>query len=266
MKKLLFLVVLLLTLFGCSGLGRKRYTDEELISAVAVDNISILNKAIRNGLNVNEPLNNGETLLGLALKDNSLQVISLLLSNGVDINNDLPAKQIVGTSIILAPRPPLFYVNSNIAFNMLLKDKAKLDVFSGEGQLLLNYYIKTKPQDLTIELINNKANLNIKDSSNWYPIFWAVNIENVDIVKAMLKIDSKQYLLKDEKLNYPIYYANSREMLKELLKESYNPYEKNIYGENILGEVYLKAKKLGYSEITKVLIDKGVNPNYTSYK
>ncbi len=266
MKKLLFVIMLLSIFGGCSSFNRKKYIEEEIIAAVVVDNVYILNRAIKNGFNIDQKLRNGDTLLSLALKENSLQAIASLLSNGANISNDLPVRKNIGTDTIISSRPLIFYVNSMEALQMLINDKADINVFTSDGELLLNFYMKTKPENLSISLIENGAELNILDSSQWYPVFWAVNIENEDILKALLKRDSNQYLLKDKKGNYPIYYANSKEIMKELLHGEYDSQTKNIYGENILGEVYLKAKELGYDELLPILLKKGVNPNYTSYK
>ena len=266
MKKLLVIVVLFLTFIGCSNFNTKKYTEDEVVAAVVVDNVYILNRAIKNGFNIDQQFKNGDTLLSLALKEDSLQIIASLLSNGVNITNALPARKNVGSEMITSSRPPIFYVNSLEALEMFLNDKANINVFTGTGELLLNFFMKTKPENLSITLINSGADLRVKDSSGWYPIFWAVNIGNEAILKELLKKDSTLYLLKDNKGNYPIYYANSKDIMKELLNGNYNPNEKNIYGENILGEVYLKAKKLGYNDLIPILLKKGVNPNYTSYR
>lgn len=266
MKKLLFVLTLLLLFTSCSNFNKKKYTEDEIIAAVVVDNVYILNRAIKNGFNIDQQLKNGDTLLSLALKEDSLQVIASLLSNGANITKDLPARKNIGINTISSSRPPIFYVNSMEALQMFLNDKADINVFTGDGELLLNFYIKTRPQDLSIALIDIGANLRVLDSSGWYSIFWAVNIENEVILKQLLKKDKTQYLLKDNKGNYPIYYANSKEVIKELLNGEYNPKEKNIYGENILGEVYLKVKRLGYDDLVPLLLKKGVNPNYTSYR
>ncbi|WP_047380617.1 ankyrin repeat domain-containing protein [Cetobacterium sp. ZWU0022] len=266
MKKLLVLFLLLLTLVGCSSFNRKIYTEDEIIAAVVVDNVYILNRAIKNGFNIDQQLKNGDTLLSLALKEDSLQVISSLLANGADLNKDLPAKKNIGINTVTSPRPPIFYVNSMDALKMFLNERSNLNAFTSDGQLLLNFYIKTKPEDLVIVLIDNDVQLKILDSSEWYPIFWAVNIENEEILKRMLTKDKSLYLLKDKKGNYPIYYANSEEVISVLLDAQYNLDEKNIYGENILGEVYLKVKRLGYKNLEKLLLEKGVNPDYKSYR
>ncbi|MGL4652905.1 ankyrin repeat domain-containing protein [Cetobacterium sp.] len=266
MKKLLVLFLLLLTLIGCSNFNRKMYTEDEIIAAVVVDNVYILNRAIKNGFNIDQQLKSGDTLLSLALKEDSLQVISSLLANGVDLNKDLPAKTNVGINTITSPRPPIFYVNSMEALQMFLNQKSNVNTFTSDGEFLLNFYIKTRPEELVLSLIDNDVQLKILDSSEWYPIFWAVNIENSEIVNRMLSKDSSLHLLKDKRGNYPIYYSNSEDVIKILLKGKYNPNEKNIYGENILGEVYLKAKKLGYEDLVELLLDKGVNPNYKSYR
>ncbi|WP_047394107.1 ankyrin repeat domain-containing protein [Cetobacterium sp. ZOR0034] len=266
MKKLLVLFLLLLTLVGCSSFNRKIYTEDEIIAAVVVDNVYILNRAIKNGFNIDQQLKNGDTLLSLALKEDSLQVISSLLANGADLNKDLPAKKNIGINTVTSPRPPIFYVNSMDALKMFLNERSNLNAFTSDGQLLLNFYIKTKPEDLVIVLIDNDVQLKILDSSEWYPIFWAVNIENEEILKRMLTKDKSLYLLKDKKGNYPIYYANSEEVISVLSDAQYNLDEKNIYGENILGEVYLKVKRLGYKNLEKLLLEKGVNPNYKSYR
>lgn len=266
MKKILLGMIIMLLLIGCSSSKRKVYQENELIAAVVADNVFVLNRAIRKGFDVNQILKNGDTLLTLALKENSLESISILLSNGANTNEYIPAKEILGTDIEIPSRPPLFYVNSLDALNLFIKDNVNLNQIDGSGELLLNFYIKTKPESLSIELIKNNADLKILDTSKWYPIFWAVNIENEEILKEILKKDKKQYLSKDEKLNYPIYYANSKEVMKILLEGNYNINETNIYGENILGQVYLKAKQLGYNDIVEILIKKGVNRNYKSYK
>ncbi|MGL4976738.1 MAG: ankyrin repeat domain-containing protein, partial [Cetobacterium sp.] len=80
MKKLLILFVLLISLVGCSSFNKKIYTDDEIIAAVIVDDVYMLNRAIKNGFNINEELKSGDTLLSLALKEDSLQIFSSLLT------------------------------------------------------------------------------------------------------------------------------------------------------------------------------------------
>ncbi|MGL5725425.1 hypothetical protein, partial [Cetobacterium sp.] len=127
MKKLLVLFLLLLTFVGCSNFNRKVYTEDEIIAAVVVDNVYILNRAIKNGFDIDQQLKSGDTLLSLALKEDSLQVISSLLANGADLNKDLPAKKNVGINTITSPRPPIFYVNSIEALQMFLNEKSNLN-------------------------------------------------------------------------------------------------------------------------------------------
>ena len=50
------------------------------------------------------------------------------------------------------------------------------------------------------------------------------------------------------------------------MNNSYNQTERNICGENNLGGNYLKVKKMGYEELIPILLKKGVNPKYTSYR
>ncbi|MGL4999680.1 MAG: hypothetical protein ACRC5W_01570 [Cetobacterium sp.] len=266
MKKLLILFTLLLSLIGCSSFDKKIYTEDEIIAAVIVDNVYILNRAIKNGFNIEKELKSRDTLLSLALKEDSLQVISSLLVNGANLTKDLPAKKNVGIDTVISSRSPIFFVNSIDALEMFFNSKANLNTFTSDGELLLNFYIKTKPEKLVMNLIDKDIQLKILDSSGWYPIFWAVNIESEKILIELLKKDNSQYILKDKKGNYPIYYANSSEVIEVLLNGEYNPKEKNIYGENILGEVYLKVKKLGYDNLIPILLKKGVNPDYISYR
>nr|WP_307775673.1 hypothetical protein [uncultured Cetobacterium sp.] len=265
MKKIIFFIITL-TLIGCSNLSKKQYTNEEVAAAVSVDNVYIVNRAIKNGFNIDTQFQSGETLLSIALKENSVQVLMSLLTNGVDVNTNLPPFKVIGTDVILPPRAPIFYVSSLDALNLLIKNRANLNEVDGSGELLLNYFIKNRPSSYAIELIKEGADLNIKDSSEWYPIFWAVNVENEEMLRELILKDNNQYLLKDKKGNYPVYYANSRDVMRYLLSFNYNLNERNIYGENILGEVYLKAKSLGYKDIQDILMKKGVNPNYTSYR
>lgn len=266
MKKIITFLFILLMITSCSSSKRRAYTPGEVASAIVVDNEYEFNKAIKNGFDIDYYFANGDSLLSLALKENSLKVLSSLLEKGVNLNSNIPATKIVGTNITQPSKAPIFYVNSEEALKLLIKNGANINEVSGNGELLLNYYIKTKPINLSMELIRNNVELNIEDMSQWYPIFWAVNIENEEILRGMLEKNDKLYLQKDKRLNYPIYYANSRNVIKFLLEFNYDIKMKNIYGENILGEVLLKAKKLGYDDVVNILIEKGVNPNYTSYK
>lgn len=266
MKNIIAFLFILLMITGCSSSKIRVYEPGEVASAIVVDNVYTFNKAIKNGFDIDYHFLNGDSLLSLALKENSLKVLSSLLKNGVNINSNITGQKVIGTNIILPSKAPIFFVNSEEALKLLIDNGANINEVSGDGELLLNYYIKTKPINLSIKLIESNAELNIKDMSEWYPIFWAVNIESEEILKSMIQKDKNIYLQKDKKLNYPIYYANSRNTMKYLLQFDYNINTKNIYGENILGEVLLKARKLGYDDVVNILIEKGVNPNYTSYK
>lgn len=265
MKKLLLIFLVVINFFACTNKKVVEYTDEKVISAVVMDNSYILSSAIENGFDINKRFRNGENLLTIALKENSLKSLSILLNNGVNLVENVSPNKIAGNEIKYPQRTAIFYANSIEALKLLITYGANINEVDSEGELLLNYFIKNKPEEFAIELIESGANLDIVDNSKWAPIFWAVNIENEAILKAILEKDSRFVYQKDFKKNIPIYYSNSEEILDILLNYDYDLKEKNIYGENILGEVYLKAKQLDYKEIIKKLLDKGVNKNYTSY-
>ena len=70
----------------------------------------------------------------------------------------------------------------------------------------------------------------------------------------------------DLKGNFPIYYAQDEKILLKLLDHTnYNLNAENKNGENILGEVYLRAVSHNYISVIEKLLEIGVNPNYMSY-
>ena len=81
-----------------------------------------------------------------------------------------------------------------------------------------------------------------------------------------MKNSGGDFTKQDSAGNFPIYYAQNKEVLLKLLDSAkYNLNMENKKGENILGEIYLRAVSYDYISVIEKLLEMGVNPNYMSY-
>ena len=250
MKKLLILFIAIL-LTGCSLISKKHevvISPEQVSNAIITDDNYLLNKYLSDGFPIDYD-SNGETLLKMVLENNSLKSLSTLLDRGVDVETrDKSGKT------------PIFYVRSIEALELLIKDGANIDSYDKGGVNLLTYFIQNKPVSYSELLIKNGVRL-----TDWDSLFWAVISGDSKLIRDMANAGAN-FSQKDDKGNYPIYYAYNQDNILELLQVTkYNLNEKNLKNENVLGEVYLRAVADGYIDVVDKLISLGVNPNYMSY-
>lgn len=266
MKKIWIFILLIFTMVGCSN-NKKiiNYNDIEIMSAINSDNSEMVNKILNSGVPVDYRFKNGDTLVGLTLKNDSLEVLRVLLKHKINLNEPIPSVKILGTDSLSPAQTPIFYVKSLEALKMVVNSGANINCINSEGTPLLTYFIKYKPMDYSVYLVENGADLNIKDKEEWTPVFWASIEGNERLLKIMYQQNPGSFLSKDKKGNYPIYYAFGEENINSLLEGQYNIDAKNIYGENILGEVYLKSVANGYISSVEKLFNLGINRNYKSY-
>lgn len=266
MKKFIIFILCSIFFLSCSNQKLKQqYLDEEIVSAISADNPYILNNFLNSGFPINYKFSDGNTLITLALRQDSIESLKVLLEKGVNINQEIGEIPISGTDRKNPIQTPIFYARSMRALKLLVENGASINAINGAGDPLLTYFIKYRPLDYSEYLVQLGANLNLVDSGGWTPIFWASISGNERLINSMYNKNRDVFIQRDEKLNYPIYYAYDSENIRALIKGNYDMKARNIYKENILGEVYLRLVFNGDEDLANLLIKKGVNPKYTSY-
>lgn len=242
------LLVLLLTIFfaGCSNAPQKGVPENLVYEAILGDDSRSLTSFFNSGFSPAHLDKNGRSLLDIAIKYDSLESIQVLARKDLNLNEGL------------------FRVRSFQALEILTKNGANLNGKNSLGEPLIIYYIKNKPDSFTQYIISQGASLENGDSHGWKPIFWAASVGSPEILKELLKRGANPQE-KDRDGNFPIYYVTDREKLEILLGYGYDLNTKNREGENIFGEILMKAVANREFQIIEKLIKKGVNPEYRSY-
>lgn len=251
MRRVVSIILIMICVFfvGCTNFNKKKLEDPiGVYNSILIDDSTTLNQFLRDGFPVNYKNKNSVSLLEYAVLKDSKKSVALLLSKGGDPDQN----------------KIIYKVKSFDILELLVKNSTNINVKNSEGTPLIIDFIKNKPTKYTEYLIDSGVDLTVEDSDGWRPIFWAsVTGENI-ILKKIIKSGSSPLSL-DKKGNYPIYYATQHEKLMALLEYSYTLNVKNLDGEDILGEVYLRSVAMGYKDVLEKLLQKGVNVNYSSY-
>lgn len=257
MKKLLILFIISITFISCSSFGNKdtySATPEEVLNAVETDNIMLLNNFFASDFPVDYVNKEGKSLLVVALENDSQKVLDMLLARGVYLERTFEEG-----------KTPIFYVRSLNALEQMVKAGADINRKNSSGKTLLSYFIETKPLGYSKYLIEAGANVNAVEENNWTPVFRAAAGTDVSLIEAM-KNSEGDFTKQDLTGNYPIYYAQDKEVLLKLLNSAkYDLNTENKKGENVLGEIYLRAVSRDYTSVIEKLLEIGVNSNYMSY-
>ncbi|BBA50567.1 hypothetical protein FV113G1_09140 [Fusobacterium varium] len=257
MKKLLILFIISITISSCSNFGSKtEYTaaPEEVLNAVETDNTMLLNNFFALDFPVEYINKEGKSLLIVALENDSQKVLNMLLERGIYLEE-----------VFEEGKTPIFYVRSLNALEQMVKAGADINKKDSSGKTLLSYFIETKPLSYSKYLTEQRADVNAAEENGWTPVFRAAAGIDVSLIDAM-KNSGGDFTKQDSAGNFPIYYAQNKEVLLKLLDSAkYNLNMENKKGENILGEIYLRAVSYDYISVIEKLLEMGVNPNYISY-
>lgn len=257
MKKLLILFIISITISSCSNFGSKaEYTvaPEEVLNAVETDNTLLLNNFFALDFPAEYINKEGKSLLIVALENDSQKVLNMLLERGIYLEE-----------VFEYGKTPIFYVRSLNALEQMVKAGADINKKDSSGKTLLSYFIETKPLSYSKYLTEHGADVNATEENGWTPVFRAAAGVDVSLLDAMKNIGG-DFTKQDLAGNFPIYYAQNKEVLLKLLDSAkYNLNLENKRGENILGEIYLRAVSYDYISVIEKLLEIGVNPNYMSY-
>lgn len=152
---------------------------------------------LKNRVNVNEELDNGEYPLHVAVENDKLEVVKLLLAAGARF--DAKGNGFVSCFEEAVNR-------GNMAISKLLLEKgANINEINAEGEQPLHIAVSnTDGAEMVKWLLMMKANVNGRDKYGATPLHNAVRTGNREIVSILLKA-SANINLKDEWGQYPIH-------------------------------------------------------------
>ncbi|MDU1911517.1 ankyrin repeat domain-containing protein [Fusobacterium sp.] len=257
MKKLLILFTISITIISCSsfgGRGEHIPLPEEVLNAVETDNTMLLNNFFASDFPTGYINKDGKNLLIIALENDSQEVLNMLLERGMYLEETFEGG-----------KTPIFYVRSLNALEQMVKAGADINKKDSSEKTLLSYFIETKPLSYSKYLTEQGADVNATEENGWTPVFRAAAGMDISLIDAM-KNSGGDFTKQDSAGNFPMYYAQNMETLLKLLNSAkYDLNMENKKGENILGEIYLRAVSNNYISVIEKLLEIGVNPNYMSY-
>lgn len=258
MKKEISILLIGFLLFGCSKKNTRmsNETSNIVYNGAFLGSTKLIDEEINKGLNINNQYVAEKTLLIEAVRANNIDTVSQLLKSGADIEK----RDLYG-------RTAIFYSSSIEILELLIYHNAQMNIIDNNGFSLMSYFIENKPQEYSHLLIDSglyseKIKTSLKDEKLG---FLLVEKDNKEIIDKIIKINPTIFQNRDRNGNYPIFYGENSDIILSLLNVDYNLQEKNNYGENILGEVYLKAIRNNELKVIKKIIEKGVDPKYYSY-
>ena len=151
------------------------------------------------------------------------KIVKILLEAGADINiknkDDFYPDEINDTPLIAAVRK----YSLNIT-NLLLKNKANVNLKNKFGNTALWYAVDKDSKKFAESLIKAGANLNIKNNKGWTVLMNAVYKNKLEMVKLLLEnganVGEKNPIRKDTALNYVNHSITGIDKeIEELLKQ-----------------------------------------------
>ncbi|WP_342273918.1 ankyrin repeat domain-containing protein [Spiroplasma endosymbiont of Phycita roborella] len=131
---------------------------------------------------VNEPENDRfeKSVLEAAILKNKPNLVEILVESGANINYQNPKNE---------NKTPweLAIIEKKNKIAKYLINKIEVDKKNKNGQTPLHLAVRYKNKDIVKFLLENNANLNIKDNWDDTPLFDAQNVNNVEIFKLLVK-------------------------------------------------------------------------------
>lgn len=197
--------------------------------AIMMNNRRILKKLIEYGARLDILDSEGYSILYYPIKFNYIEIIDTLLEYD---------KKIIGISLInlkdLRGGVPIFYAlkyKNRYALQELLINNADANYKNNEHMNALHLAVLKKDITMVKMLTKYIKNIDARTVRGSTALHYACNFQLVDIVKFLLEKGADQNIIETEYDFYPIFYA--------------------IVQNNI--------------QITKLLVDKGANPNHQDY-
>jgi len=147
----------------------------DAVSSGDVDRVYAL---ISPDLEINEKTFGGMTAIQLAVRDDNLEIMKVLIDNGADVNVGVTRLKI--TPLQIAAR------RGNVEMaNLLIASGAKVNQPDHEGASALHFAVRSGKNDIAELLISNGAEVNSKDNEEYTPLHnaaWNGHLETVELL------------------------------------------------------------------------------------
>ncbi len=180
MKKLILGLLILLSIFGVIWCET---VDEMLLRGVRTGDISVVEKAIANGANVNFCDANDKTVLMYACEKNNYPMVKKLLESGANTSEKNTSGQ---TAIMIAAKE-----TNDIKFIKLLRSfGANINENDNQGKTVLMYASENQSDVIVNFLIREGVNLRSLDIFGNSAAMWAAKNGNLYTLNAFLSANA----------------------------------------------------------------------------
>ncbi len=190
----------------------------------------------------------GDTVLILAAKKGSKEIVELLLANKADLN--ITTDQYGETALMLAAKGG----HTDIA-KLLIANKADPNIKSRMKETALFYAARGGHMEIVKLLIENNVNINIKNKNGQSSLTFAAFYERKEIVKFLIENKATKSNINTALINVVI--QGQKEMAELFIenKADLNITTKDSYTVLMFALIY------GRVEIAKLLIENNADPN-----
>lgn len=181
------LVIVTVIVLGISSLGlgmlvlpddRNGTTKDFLFEAIEQNEVDVVKKMAREGVDLDVKNKDGYTPLFLAVKNNNYEISKLLISNGADIST----LQKDGRSILIEASDE----EDHRLARLLVKHGAEINHVSKKRGTALHEAIRAGNFDVAEQLVKSGADLRLKDDDGRTPLMYAVDKEQLSIVQLLV--------------------------------------------------------------------------------
>lgn len=182
------LVIVTVIVLGISSLGlgmlvlpddRSGITKDSLFEAIEQNEVDVVKKMAREGVDLDVKNKDGYTPLFLAVKNNNYEISKLLISNGADIST----LQKDGRSILIEASDE----EDHRLARLLVKHGAEINHVSRKRGTALHEAIRAGNFDVAEQLVKSGADLRLKDDDGRTPLMYAVDKEQFPIVQLLVE-------------------------------------------------------------------------------
>ncbi|WP_300367269.1 ankyrin repeat domain-containing protein [Brachyspira sp.] len=223
-----------------------RDIDIELFKAIEIDDYKAIRSLINRGANINAKDGYGLSALHLAIKNNSMYSINILLANNnIDLESKLPEGYFTHLNnnstdaVYIGKATPLIYAifKSNgdpKIVNMLIRKGADVNATDEEGWSTFLYAAAFGDSSILRNIASkNRKLINSKTKNNVMPLHMAVVYDNINNIKYLVRNLKVDINAQDDDGWTALYYAaanNKMEAYKLLLRLGANRNIKNNEG------------------------------------
>lgn len=215
---------------------------------------------INNGADANIVFSDNNYPLQSAFEQEMWETINALIKNGVDLYKEIA--YIHPIAKIELTDPLAFWAASNgneELIKLILDNGFNINYQNKKGHTLLHRSLISLSNEMIIYLIENGANLKLKDEDNETPLEVAISIGNIDKIKLLLRYYND--LLKEGFFDETIYTSIAWNWEPGFIEIADQIYEAGIplSGDNFLALHYAAGE--GVYEFAKWLLEHGADPN-----